>query len=29
VHRLVALDDDGMPVGVLSGSDYVAIVAEG
>ena len=29
VHRLVALDDDGAPVGVLSGSDYVAVVAEG
>jgi CBS domain-containing protein len=29
VHRLVAIDDDGDPVGVLSGSDYVALVAEG
>jgi CBS domain-containing protein len=29
VHRLVALDDDGNPVGVLSGSDYVSLVAEG
>jgi CBS domain-containing protein len=29
VHRLVALDDEGAPVGVLSGSDYVALIAEG
>lgn len=29
VHRLVALDDDQQPVGVLSASDYVALVAEG
>ncbi len=29
VHRLVAIDDDGDPVGVLSGSDYVAVIAEG
>ncbi len=29
VHRLVALDDDNEPVGVLSASDYVTLVAEG
>jgi CBS domain-containing protein len=29
VHRLVALDDDHDPVGVISASDYVALVAEG
>jgi CBS domain-containing protein len=29
VHRLVAIDDDGGPVGVLSGSDYVTLIAEG
>jgi len=29
VHRLVALDDEGDPVGVLSASDYVSLVAEG
>jgi CBS domain-containing protein len=29
VHRLVALDDSNEPVGVLSASDYVALVAEG
>lgn len=29
VHRLVALDDADEPVGVLSASDYVALVAEG
>ena len=29
VHRLVALDDEGAPLGVLSGSDYVALLAEG
>jgi CBS domain-containing protein len=28
VHRLVALDDAGRPVGVLSASDYVALFAE-
>ena len=28
VHRLVAIDDDGRPVGILSGSDYVALAAE-
>jgi CBS domain-containing protein len=28
VHRLVAVGDDGRPVGVLSASDYVAIVAD-
>jgi CBS domain-containing protein len=29
VHRLVAVDDDGRPVGVLSAIDYVALFAEG
>jgi len=29
VHRLVVLDDDEEPVGVLSASDYVTLVAEG
>lgn len=29
VHRLVALDDENDPVGVLSASDYVALIAEG
>jgi CBS domain-containing protein len=28
VHRLVALDDDGRPVGVLAASDFVALFAE-
>jgi CBS domain-containing protein len=28
VHRLVALDDAGRPVGVVSASDFVAIYAE-
>jgi CBS domain-containing protein len=28
VHRLVALDDDGHPVGVLSASDFVALFAD-
>ena len=28
VHRLVALDDDGRPVGVLSASDFVSLYAE-
>lgn len=27
-HRLVAIGDDGRPVGVLSATDYVAIVAD-
>jgi CBS domain-containing protein len=29
VHRLVALDDEDEPVGVLSASDYVTLVADG
>jgi Predicted transcriptional regulator, contains C-terminal CBS domains len=29
VHRLVALNDDGRPVGVLSASDFVALYADG
>ena len=28
VHRLVALDDDGRPVGVLSAFDFVSLYAE-
>jgi CBS-domain-containing membrane protein len=28
VHRLVALDDAGRPVGVISGSDFVALYAD-
>jgi CBS domain-containing protein len=28
IHRLVALNDDGRPVGVLSASDFVALYAE-
>ena len=27
-HRLVAVGDDGRPVGILSATDYVAIVAD-
>ncbi|HET8786769.1 MAG TPA: CBS domain-containing protein [Candidatus Limnocylindrales bacterium] len=29
VHRLVAVDERGRPIGVLSASDYVAVIAEG
>jgi len=29
IHRVVALDDDGRPVGVLSSSDFVALYADG
>lgn len=29
VHRLVALDDTGRPVGVVSSSDFVALYADG
>jgi len=29
VHRLVAVDAQGRPVGVLSATDYVALAAEG
>lgn len=29
VHRLVALDDEGAPVGVLSSTDFVALFAAG
>jgi CBS-domain-containing membrane protein len=29
IHRVVAVDDHGRPVGVLSGSDFVALYAEG
>ena len=28
VHRLVAVDDDGAPVGVLSATDFVTLFAE-
>jgi CBS domain-containing protein len=28
VHRLVAVDDDGQPVGVLSATDFVSLFAE-
>ena len=28
IHRLVALSDEGRPVGVLSASDFVALFAE-
>jgi CBS domain-containing protein len=29
VHRLVAVDDEGRPVGVLSAMDFVVLFAEG
>jgi CBS domain-containing protein len=29
IHRLVAVDDTGRPVGILSASDFVALFAEG
>lgn len=29
VHRVVAVDDDGRPVGVLSAFDYVTLAADG
>jgi CBS domain-containing protein len=29
IHRVVAIDDDGRPVGVLSASDFVALYADG
>ena len=29
IHRLVAVDDAGRPVGVLSASDFVALYADG
>ena len=29
IHRLVAVDDDGRPVGVISAMDFVALAAEG
>jgi CBS domain-containing protein len=28
IHRVVAIDDDGRPVGVLSASDFVALYAD-
>ena len=28
IHRLVAIDDEERPIGVLSASDYVALVAD-
>ena len=29
IHRVVAIDDDGRPVGVLAASDFVALYADG
>jgi CBS domain-containing protein len=29
IHRVVAVDEDGRPVGVLSASDFVALYADG
>ena len=29
IHRLVAVDDHGRPVGVISAMDFVALAAEG
>ena len=29
IHRLVAVDEHDRPIGVLSASDYVALIAEG
>jgi CBS domain-containing protein len=29
IHRVVAVDDEGRPVGVLSASDFVALYADG
>jgi CBS domain-containing protein len=29
IHRVVAIDEDGRPVGVLAASDYVALYADG
>jgi len=29
IHRLVATDDAGRPIGVLAASDYVALIADG
>jgi predicted transcriptional regulator len=29
IHRLVAVDDHGRPVGVISAMDFVTLVAEG
>jgi CBS domain-containing protein len=29
IHRVVTIDDDGRPVGVLSASDFVALYADG
>ena len=28
IHRVVAIDDDGCPIGVLSASDFVSLVAD-
>ena len=28
VHRVVAIDEQGRPIGVLSATDYVGLVAE-
>jgi CBS domain-containing protein len=29
IHRLVAVDENGRPIGVLSASDFVTVIAEG
>ena len=29
IHRVVAIDDAGRPVGVLAASDFVALYADG
>jgi CBS domain-containing protein len=29
VHRLVVVDEDGIPIGVLSATDFVRLVADG
>jgi CBS domain-containing protein len=29
IHRLVVIDDDGRPIGMLSASDFVALYADG
>jgi CBS domain-containing protein len=29
IHRLVAVDDDGRPIGVISAMDFVALAADG
>lgn len=29
IHRVVAIDDDGRPIGILAASDFVALYADG